>query len=641
LRLCCFDSNWGWLKLLHDFNELDVFYINGISPRCRVLEYDFPVMKFSSDACPIAQSKFSVPPDEIAIQRERGRADLLYAIRPMTVALSLLGLATVFFLMDYRRRLVPVMGLSLLLVVSLIPRVSTRTRAWLITLALPAMCVLAIPTFGLAPNLFTGLLVSVCLAVLLLDRRQAMVANVLIGIGLLFISIMVMVGWSTVPLLWMTVADPSRPQNVIRILVIFFFASAALALCLSHVLKRMELLVAERTAAIDALRIETMAKEELLRELADREKLQAHIRELEQMARLASYFGHDANNALQVVCSSLEILKDETSEEIERFEALAALESAAMQIRNMASQLRAFGPGRNLGSGSVNLADVFRHIQRMLKQILPSAITVTVGQAVPVKVAMAEIELQRALINLAFNARDAMAEGGMLTIISRAARQEELMEIGIAHVPTIAIEVRDTGVGIPSHIRDRIFDPYFTTKENHGTGLGLASVRQSVEFCKGRVKVESETGLGTTFTLLLPVFKPSASQESMIRKISLAAAPIMVAEAPLVQKAIIRALGSRGIAACAVSTVAMGLELLRDQPAFPPLFVVGGMPMGDAQVLIRAFHARNPGGEIIYCADEETELEAGEGALTVLLKPFTLPELLQVVETRLAEMSHG
>jgi two-component system cell cycle sensor histidine kinase/response regulator CckA len=261
---------------------------------------------------------------------------------------------------------------------------------------------------------------------------------------------------------------------------------------------------------------------------------------------------------------------------------------------------------------------------------------------VAAKVAMAETELQRILTNLALNARDAMPERGMFAIASRFARPDELPEIGVAHTRYVALEVRDTGTGIPSSVRERIFDPYFTTKGKRGSGLGLASVRQSVEFCNGRVKVASEVGLGTTFTIFLPVFQPSASQDDMSREMTketaLVTAPILVAEAPLVQKAIVRALGSRGIAARAVPSVAQGLELLASRSEPAPMFVVGGLPMEELQILVLAFRRQNPGGKVIYCADEETELGTGDGGMTVLLKPFTLPELLAVVEERLSEV---
>jgi hypothetical protein len=318
---------------------------------------------------------------------------------------------------------------------------------------------------------------------------------------------------------------------------------------------------------------------------------------------------------------------------------LAALDNAAAQIRTMASQLRAFGPGRNLGAGSANLTDVFQHIHRMLKQILPSSIRIRVGKAATAKVAMADTELQRILTNLALNARDAMPDRGMLAIVSRAARPEELLEFEHEPVPYVAIEVRDTGMGMASGVRKRIFDPSFTTKGKVGSGLGLASVRQSVEFCKGHVQVDSEPGLGTTFTLLLPVFIPAPSQGETTGETALVAAPVLVAEAPLVQKAVLRALGSRGIAACAVTSVVMGLELLQNQPEPSPLFLVGGMPREDLRTLVQAFRARNPRGEVVYCADDETELDACDGEMTVLLKPFTLPELLQIVEARLVEIA--
>jgi signal transduction histidine kinase len=599
--------------------------------------YDTPVMQPSRDAGLTAQPQPPLPPSELATQRELWRATLLRILRPITAALSILGLVTVLSLLDGHHRLVPSVGLSILLGASLIPGVSTRTRAWLLTLALPGMCILAIPTFGFTPNILAGIGVSLCMAVLLLDRRQAIVACGMIGLGLLMVSVSIIFRWTTVPSWWLAVMDPNQPRNIVRILVLFLFTSTALGLSLSHVLKRMEALVLDRITALEALRVETAAKQELQKELAEHEKLQAHTRELEQMGRMANYFGHDANNALQVVSSSLEILRDEMANANERFEALAALENAAAQIRTMALQLRAFGPGRRVGSGSANLADVFHHIQRMLKQVLPSSIRVTVGKAATANVAMEETELQRILTNLALNARDAMPDRGMLAIVSRAARPEELLDFDRVHAPYVAIEVRDTGMGISPSVRNRIFDPYFTTKEKTGSGLGLASVRQSVELCQGHVKVDSELGLGTTFTILLPISRPSARKAAVTCETALVAAPVLVTEAPLVQKAILRALGSRGISALPVGTVAIGLELMKTLTEAPPLFVMGGMPMEDLQTLVRAFHARNPRGEVIYCADDETEFPADRERVTVLLKPFTLPELLQVVEARLAE----
>jgi DNA-binding NtrC family response regulator len=112
-----------------------------------------------------------------------------------------------------------------------------------------------------------------------------------------------------------------------------------------------------------------------------------------------------------------------------------------------------------------------------------------------------------------------------------------------------------------------------------------------------------------------------------------------VAEAPLVQKAIIRALGLRGIAARPVGSPEQGLELLRKSTESFPMLVVGGVPMTDLRALVRTYHENNPSGEVVFCADDETELDADEGPITTLLKPFTLPELLQVVEARLAEVA--
>jgi hypothetical protein len=160
-----------------------------------------------------------------------------------------------------------------------------------------------------------------------------------------------------------------------------------------------------------------------------------------------------------------------------------------------------------------------------------------------------------------------------------------------------------------------------------------------VELCNGRIRVESEAGLGSAFTVLLPVFKASPSHEEMTRETALSPSPVLVAEAPLVQKAIIRALGSRGIAARPLGSAEQGLVLLRESTESFPMLVVGGLPMTDLRALVRSYHERNPSGEVVSCVDDEAELDADEGPVTTLLKPFTLPELLQVVEARLAEVA--
>lgn len=566
---------------------------------------------------------------------------MLTALRPVTTLLALLGLLSATFLMTQRERLLPMTGFSVLLLVSILPGIGVRTRATLLIVCVAGMCILGIPAFGFAPNLFTGLLVSVAFALLLLERRRAITLAAVLGTGLVLMGVLLMTGAVSVSPLWLLGIDAERPLNVVRVVIFTFVAGSILAAGVGHVLRQMELLLKEKSEAMRSLRAESAAKEELRRELASREKIEARARELELLGRLASYFGHDTNNALLVVWSSLEVLRDPMVTGERRQEALAALEEAAVHIRDISSQLRAFGPGRKSGEGKADLATVLRGTERMLKQVLPDTIHITIGEVARAQVAIEAAELQRILTNLALNARDAMRDVGMLSIGSRLVGDEELARLGMKARRAVAIHVADTGTGIPQALRNKIFEPFFTTKGTHGTGLGLSSVKQSVEARGGCVRVDSEAGQGTTFTLFLPIADGAQEARARTREVPLSGGAVLVVDESLVRNAILRALRSQAIVAHGVTTGEEALAFLADPSAPVTVLLIGDLDRPVSHDLVAAFLAKNPHGRVICCAEGDW---SGEGVcvpVVSLPKPFTLPELLKVVEQQLAMASQS
>ena len=470
---------------------------------------------------------------ELAEEREVWEAKVLRAVCPSSAILAALGFATVTFVMTKRAHVVSQIGFAWLFLASILPGIRPRVRAWLLGLGVPGVCILSIPEFGLGPNLFCGLLLSLVCVRLVSDLRRSLVISSIIGAALVLTAVAFACGFWEVGPAWRISLDPARPANIIRIFALFIGQGIATFLVLGYVLKGIQGLLVERASAVQSLRRETAAKERLRDELAAREKADAKARELEHLGRLASYFGHDTNNALQIVAASLAVLRSGDGKQAQRREALASLESAAAQIRLLSMQLRGFAPGRAKTIGTSALRDGLASSVRMLREVFPDNIDVVLDEAAGATVAIAESELQRILINLAMNASDAMESGGKLTINAKWSDDKGAPLASGAPGAYVAIEINDTGTGIPEAVQARVFEPFFTTKGERGTGLGLASVTESVASCGGSVKLRSQPGAGTTVTIVLPAV-PSTAVAASAQEQSGKVTRVLVAEDEIV-----------------------------------------------------------------------------------------------------------
>lgn len=266
------------------------------------------------------------------------------------------------------------------------------------------------------------------------------------------------------------------------------FASAAIAL---------------RNARTALLTMQRLEKEIETRRKAEEALLQAQ--KLEAMGRLTGGVAHDFNNALMVISNNLHLLKRTApgvgTKQIE------SIGRAVKSATNLTRQLLAFSRRQPLVPEHVVLQEKLPSIQDLLAPALGSQITlkVKVDQATPpVKLDLAELELS--LLNLAINARDAMPRGGSLTVHARPANETEA---GPSGPEMVAIEVMDTGSGIPPDLLSKVFDPFFTTKAvGEGTGLGLSQVYGMCQRAQGRAEILSEVGVGTCVKLLLPGASP-------------------------------------------------------------------------------------------------------------------------------------
>jgi PAS domain S-box-containing protein len=233
----------------------------------------------------------------------------------------------------------------------------------------------------------------------------------------------------------------------------------------------------------------------------DRHSLEEQLtqaRKMEAVGQLTGGVAHDFNNLLTVVLGNIDMMARKSEDDERRARRIDAVRQAAERGRDLTRQLLAFSRRQHLQPVSLNVNLLIRDFAPLMRQAVGEAVTLELALADDALCAHVDpTQLETALLNLAVNARDAMPEGGQLTI---ATRRED------AHV---LIVIGDTGVGMSPEVRARVFEPFFTTKEvGKGSGLGLSQVYGFVRQSDGEVELETTPGQGTTFRLRLPASAP-------------------------------------------------------------------------------------------------------------------------------------
>ena len=275
---------------------------------------------------------------------------------------------------------------------------------------------------------------------------------------------------------------------------------------------------------------------------------------LEALGQLAAGVAHDFNNMLTVIMSAGQELTANLSG-TPHTELTEMIVSAADRAGQLTRQLLSFARTGHAAANPVVLDTVAEEASNLLSRSLGPRIQIHTALRASGAVVVVDVaQLQSAILNLGINARDAMPDGGSLSlsteVVSLDARACAVMGQSVVPGRFGQLTVADTGVGIPAEIIDRVFDPFFSTKAvGKGSGLGLAAVYGTVRSCGGAVTVESEPGRGTTFRLLLPL-----SDEAVIDPVTAAPATgapsrgliLLVEDEPMVQEMAKRLLTSLG-----------------------------------------------------------------------------------------------
>jgi len=384
----------------------------------------------------------------------------------------------------------------------------------------------------------------------------------------------------------------------------------------------------------------------LLRDVTQKrslEQLLVHSQKMEAVGQLAGGVAHDFNNLLAVIEGSGEMALEELVGHVAREDVLDMV-TAAKRAASLTRQLLAFSRREAARPEPIQLANVVRSVEKMLRRLIGEHITL-LARLEDVSPIMADSnQLEQVLINLCVNARDAMPEGGTLCIELRPVAPGD--PNSLPGLDAVRLSVTDTGTGMDSEVLKRIFEPFFTTKEiGKGTGLGLSMVYGIVTQNGGQISVESSVGRGSTFTIVFPV--TSLDQTHAYSSIPpRAGAPpsgtiLLVEDDPSVRHITARILRRHGYIvveaskpseARAVSEVGDDIDLLLTDLVMPEMT---GVKLADELTLAR------PGLRVLYMTGYAgAALNQAQGELLspedgVIQKPFTSDALLDRVRAAL------
>ncbi len=389
---------------------------------------------------------------------------------------------------------------------------------------------------------------------------------------------------------------------------------------------------------------------------------------MESIGQLAGGIAHDFNNVLSAIMMATDFLLNAHKPTDPSFQDIMQIKQNANRAASLVRQLLAFSRRQTLRPQVLDLGEVLSELSMLLRRLIGEKVTLEVkhGRDLwPVKADLSQLE--QVIVNLAVNARDAMADGGKLTVRTANVTAEECSRYDAKGMPPadyVLIEVTDTGTGIPPEIIEQVFLPFFSTKEvGKGTGLGLSTVYGIVKQTGGFIYPESEVGKGTTFRIFLPRHVPSADdaadilqqvESPAIAQGSEAVAPpptadltgqgviLLVEDEDGLRVLNARGLTSRGYKVLEAANGVEAIEVLEKAGGKIDLVVSDVvMPEMDGPTLLKELRRRNPALKMIfvsgYAEDAfEKSLPKGE-QFAFLAKPFTLKQLVEAVKETMAK----
>jgi signal transduction histidine kinase/ActR/RegA family two-component response regulator len=372
--------------------------------------------------------------------------------------------------------------------------------------------------------------------------------------------------------------------------------------------------------------------------LADAREQLRQAQRLDALGQLAGGVAHDFNNLLTVIMTYAAILQEEAESGSDDARSIDEIRLASERAAELTRQLLAFGRRQMLQPRAIDLNQTVREVERMLSRLLPPDIVFETHLAPSLGLVNADPgQIQQVLINLAINARDAMPEGGRLTIETVDVDGPD--EKHGMKTPHVLITVSDTGTGMKPETRAKVFEPFFTTKGvGKGTGLGLATVHGIIEQSGGRITLDSELGLGTTFFIRLPrqgqvaALASSSAPAPSSREAGGSETILLVDDNEELRRVVKRMLTRAGYAVAEASNGVSALAYL-DQGGQADLVLSDVMmPEMNGRAVHDAIRQRHPDVRLLlmsgYNSDTALRGMAQRGDVAFIEKPFTAETLL-------------
>jgi PAS domain S-box-containing protein len=384
----------------------------------------------------------------------------------------------------------------------------------------------------------------------------------------------------------------------------------------------------------------------VLRDIDERLAVEAQLRQSQKMEAIGQLTGgiaHDFNNLLAIIHGNLELIREQSSDRTEVAEMAGDALRAASRGASLTHQLLAYSRRAPLSPQVVRLDAIVANLARLLKRTL--AATIAVKTSVPADLWATRIDpnqIENVLLNLSVNARDAMPDGGTLTIACANFLLDEHwaeQNSEFAAGSYVRLDITDSGTGMPKEILDRVLEPFFTTKPvGQGTGLGLSMVYGFVKQSGGHLKIYSEIGHGTTVSLFLPRAEAGSEDVKPLRStntipIAIDGEVILVVEDDeLVRKYALRVLSALGYRTLQAEDGPGALRVLQEAPRIDLLLTDVVLPLGmKGPAIARIARLSNPSLGVLYMsgyadgagADEDVRHDSAQ----FLAKPFPRAEL--------------
>ena len=405
-------------------------------------------------------------------------------------------------------------------------------------------------------------------------------------------------------------------------------------------------------------RLELRAERERRSSQAERDKLERQLQQsqrLESLGQLAGGVAHDFNNLLAVISNYAAFVDEEVAKDglpVDRQSVrddVGQIQLAAGRAAELTRQLLAFARRDVVQPRPLDLNEIITRVEQLLIRTLGEHVILKTDLAPRLGAVLADPgQIEQVLVNLAVNARDAMPSGGTLVVQTSVAEIDESHAAGRVGLPSgryACVKFSDTGIGMPRHVADRAFEPFFTTRpKGEGTGLGLATVYGIVTQVGGYVQIYSEPGIGTTVTILLPAARDGSRAEPVPEQVPGGGGGetvLIVEDEPAMREVTRRILSRSGYHVIAAASGPEAIEIAASQAGdIDVLLTDVVMPRMLGKEAAERIRALCPGVKVLFMSGYTQGVLDSQGVVeadvNLIQKPFSAAQLLAVLRQIIA-----